>query len=189
MTWNARALCCRNKALQKRKVRTLINLLAQVGIAIVQEVHGSASELARACRALSSEWQWRATWGPSRSLGGVAIFWRRSRVPAPMVHPVFPGRLLRAAFLSDGAALRLWGSHIEQIPAAEATRAQAIMTRDRRWAEEDPQKRWVLAGGDWNFNVPGERSVAIATPQLGEFGRCSSGNLRCSMAGGANSLD
>ena len=108
--------------------------------------------------------------GALRSVGGVVLLWRRDRLPTPVVHPVFAGRLLRAAFLSPDSALRLWGAHVEKIPAEEAARAQAIMARDREWAQEDPQKRWVLAGGDWNFNVPGERSVPIASPQLAHFG-------------------
>ena len=155
----ARALFAVDSKVRARKMQVLSNLAQQSTVLLLQEVHGTASDVKAFLTYFRREWHILPSLGRDRGTGGLLTLIRKRAFPVNTAitfqHPM-PGRACRVSLRSNSTEAIFWNVHNYGLSKPQVTSVGNMISTDTELAKSDPSCVTLFTGGDWNFLAPGD---------------------------------
>ena len=166
VTWNARALACRNEKTKQRKLGLLIAVARNASVTFVQEAHGSIQELRRLLHWFENDFYVVISPGRDRGTAGVVTIIKKelanNTIPSSSFYD--DGRVIRTEIVSTAGSAIYWNAHNYNIRLVDVRRATDHLGADVLAAKSDPTSTVVWVGGDFKCLASGDIPLSIASP-------------------------
>ena len=166
ISWNCRALFCRDVAKRRAKLNYLLALSRDASVICLQETHGNENSLNKYLGILRTRFWVHHSLLP-QAAGGVMILVSKKYATtfSSCPHEVFaPGRISKIQVLGEHSQMRVWNVHNFDISSSELVNFVQALQLDLTWAEGDPLTRSVFLAGDLNFQAAHEVRLPYAAP-------------------------
>ena len=135
---------------------------------MLQEVHGTEESFRLAIRFLTTKYHVWFSPGVRGGIGGIAIlansFWMETNRARISSEAFVRGRVSRSVINFPNFELVLWNAHNMDLNVSELSTISRALASDRRLTSHEPMRHLTVAGGDLNFQTPGESKLYVSKP-------------------------
>ena len=167
-SWNGRAVFASNPRWRRPKHDLLWKLIFSTDVLLLQEVHGSESDLLLFLSRLQSTHFILYSFTDRRDTGGVVIIVRKSSFPNFFVEDsqvLVPGRVLVVTLKhASGCIFKIGNMHYYQFTSEQFRAVSDYLSTDIQAAHAHPLTFFSVIGGDFNIHRDDSIKFNLASP-------------------------